>query len=192
MPAFCHRVIDSPFGPLALVADEKGALVSLGFGMMATPFPEDAAGRTDCAARALAEFFIGARRDFHDVPLAPRGTSFQLAVWTELRRIPFAETRTYGQLAAALDKPGASRAVGRANGANPIPLVIPCHRVIGADGALTGFSAVGGVETKRALLAFERRISGRDAQSEMNFEAARATLPAAHVVAPPAAAIAHL
>ncbi len=174
--AFCQRVIDSPFGPLTLAADGNGALVFLGFGITAVPrFPEDIAGCTDCAANALAEFFAGARRDFDDLPLALRGTPFQLSVWAELRRIPFGETRTYGQLAAVLGKPGASRAVGRANGANPLPLVIPCHRVIGANGTLTGFSALGGVGTKRRLLEFERvsslRASASSAQLEIDFAA---------------------
>ena len=86
-------------------------------------------------ARQVGEYFEGARRSF-DLPLAPAGTAFQCAVWDELLRIPFGETISYGMLAARLGRPAASRAVGRANGANPIPLIIPCHRVIGMDGAL--------------------------------------------------------
>ncbi len=184
-----YRTVENPhFGALSLVADDAGALVALHFGEFTPallPLQQaaqaeggtcqpDALGKTDRACAALDEYFAGTRRDFDDLPLAPRGgTAFQRVVWAELRRIPFGETRSYGQLAAALGKPGASRAVGRANGANPIPLVVPCHRVIGANGALTGFSAVGGIATKRGLLAFERsqaRSSDRSAaQIEINF-----------------------
>ena len=100
----------------------------------------------------LDEYFAGKRRDF-DLNLAPRGTDFQLEVWTELQRIPYGRTISYGELAERIRRPRAVRAVGAANGANPLPLVIPCHRVIGADGSLTGYG--GGLEIKENLLAHE-------------------------------------
>lgn len=101
----------------------------------------------------LAEYFAGARREF-DLPLAPRGTAFQQRVWEELRRIPYGETISYAELARRVGRPGASRAVGRANATNPIAVIVPCHRVIGSDGALTGYA--GGEPLKRALLELER------------------------------------
>ena len=101
----------------------------------------------------LEEYFAGLRREF-DLPLSPAGTDFQLRVWRRLIQIPYGETTTYGALAADLGNPNASRAVGLANGSNPIPIVIPCHRVIGADGTLTGFG--GGLPVKSALLELER------------------------------------
>ena len=103
--------------------------------------------------RQLEEYFHGERREF-DLPLAPRGTEFQQKVWRRLRDIEYGTTTTYGALAQELGNPQASRAVGLANGSNPIPIVIPCHRVIGANGALTGFG--GGLPVKGALLALER------------------------------------
>lgn len=106
------------------------------------------------AAAQLAEYFDGARRDF-DVPLAPRGTGFQRLVWRELAKIPYGETRSYGELARALGRPAASRAVGAANGRNPISILVPCHRVIAGSGALTGYA--GGLAAKRWLLEHEAR-----------------------------------
>jgi methylated-DNA-[protein]-cysteine S-methyltransferase len=102
--------------------------------------------------RQLGEYFAGRRRDF-DLPLAPRGTDFERRVWEALLAIPFGETRTYAEIARAIGHPDACRAVGRANGRNPIPIVIPCHRVIGSDGSLTGFG--GGLDLKRLLLEHE-------------------------------------
>lgn len=102
----------------------------------------------------LNEYFAGARREF-DLPLAPKGTPFQQAVWAELLKIPYGEVRTYGQLAAALGKPNASRAVGGACHCNPIAIVIPCHRVVGANGSLTGYAY--GVEMKKYLLELENQ-----------------------------------
>ncbi len=104
------------------------------------------------AVRQISEYFAGARRAF-ELPLEPRGTPFQLRVWDLLVQIPYGETRTYGELAKLLNRPEASRAVGAANGSNPIPIVIPCHRVIGAGGALTGYG--GGLDRKRFLLELE-------------------------------------
>ena len=111
-----------------------------------------AAAHLDAAARQLDDYFAGRRRSF-DLALDGLGTPFQRIVWAALLRIPFAATWSYGQLAAAIGKPSASRAVGAANGRNPLPIVVPCHRVIGGDGALTGFG--GGLPTKRWLLAHE-------------------------------------
>jgi methylated-DNA-[protein]-cysteine S-methyltransferase len=102
--------------------------------------------------RQLAEYFAGDRKQF-DVPLAPRGTPFQLEVWRMLQRIPYGETRSYADIARSIGRPAATRAVGAANGANPIPIIIPCHRVIGTNGALTGFG--GGIAVKRRLLDLE-------------------------------------
>ena len=103
--------------------------------------------------RQLNAYFARELEDF-DLPLAPPGTAFQLEVWAALRAIPYGETVTYGELARRIGRPRASRAVGAANGANPLPIVVPCHRVVGADGSLTGFG--GGLPIKSALLALER------------------------------------
>jgi methylated-DNA-[protein]-cysteine S-methyltransferase len=104
------------------------------------------------AVRQLTEYFAGTRREF-DLPLRLQGTTFQTRVWRELTEIPYGQTWSYGQLAHRIDKPSASRAVGLANGRNPISILVPCHRVIGADGSLTGYG--GGLERKRWLLAHE-------------------------------------
>ena len=135
------RTIETPIGLLTLQADEA-AVTAIRFG---------ADGAQDAEAQ-LRKYFAGTRRTF-DLPLAPRGTAFQQRVWAALRAIPYGETRTYGELAAAIGSPSASRAVGMANHHNPIPIVIPCHRVIGANGTLTGYA--GGLEIKRKLLALE-------------------------------------
>ncbi|NWN82454.1 MAG: methylated-DNA--[protein]-cysteine S-methyltransferase [Halomonas sp.] len=107
---------------------------------------------TDQAREQLAEYFAGTRRDF-DLPLAPMGTDFQRRVWTALAHIPYGETRNYAELAEQLGSKGGQRAVGAANGRNPISIVVPCHRVIGSDGRMTGYA--GGIGRKRWLLAFE-------------------------------------
>lgn len=154
--------LDSPVGPLLLRGDGD-ALVALHLDaerdrdeVAATAVRDDAALRD--AVEQLTAYFDGRRRDFDDLPLAPVGTAFQHEVWAALRRIPYGETTSYGQLAAELGRPGAARAVGLANGRNPIAIVVPCHRVIGADGTLTGYA--GGLERKRSLLALERRHLG--------------------------------
>ena len=107
---------------------------------------------TERTREQLAEYFAGDRRDF-DLPLAPRGTDFQHRVWEALAGIPFGETRNYAELAEQLGSKGGQRAVGAANGRNPIAIVVPCHRVIGSDGRMTGYA--GGIGRKRWLLAFE-------------------------------------
>lgn len=110
------------------------------------------------AKQQIQEYFAGERQDF-DLPLSPHGTAFQRRVWAELRRIPFGETISYGELAARIGNPSGSRAVGQANGANPFPVVVPCHRVVSHDGKLGGYG--GGLPTKQALLDLERRVAGR-------------------------------
>lgn len=142
------RTIETPIGPLTLQADEA-AVTAIRFGADGA---QDASPLLDAAEAQLREYFAGTRRTF-DLPLAPRGTAFQQRVWAALRTIPYGETRTYGELAAAIGSPSASRAVGMANHHNPIPIIIPCHRVIGANGTLTGYT--GGLEIKRKLLALE-------------------------------------
>ncbi|MFY9825209.1 MAG: methylated-DNA--[protein]-cysteine S-methyltransferase [Thermoanaerobaculia bacterium] len=155
---------DSPCGPLICVVDEDGAVVRIAFGhgrdaqkitdLKAENDVIEDAGRTAEVRRQLDEYFAGRREEF-DLVLAPRGTPFELAVWEELRRIPFGQTRSYADIARTLGKPAATRAVGRANGANPIPIVVPCHRVIGSNGSLTGFG--GGIDNKARLLELEGR-----------------------------------
>lgn len=142
------RAIKTPIGPLTLEADEN-AVTAIRFSAGGA---QDASPLLDAAEAQLREYFAGARRTF-DLPLAPHGTAFQQRVWAALRAIPYGETRTYGELAAAIGNPSASRAVGMANHRNPIPIIIPCHRVIGANGTLTGYA--GGLEIKRRLLALE-------------------------------------
>ena len=145
-------IIDSPIGPLTLT-ERDGALVRLSFGAHGPCEPP-----TPLLARAteqLNEYFAGTRREF-DLPLAPVGTDFQLACWRALAEIPYGETRSYGQQSDRIGRPDRARAVGAANGANPIAIILPCHRVIGADGSLTGFG--GGLETKRRLLDLEAGI----------------------------------
>jgi methylated-DNA-[protein]-cysteine S-methyltransferase len=159
------QVMESPLGAITLAADLSGTLVYLGFGerdprhrLLEALDPEAAglaleAGPLEPVRRQLEAYFQGTLRAF-DLPVAPRGTPFQLRVWAELRRIPYGATISYGELARRLGDPKLTRAVGAANGANPISIIIPCHRVIGADGSLTGYG--GGLEVKRELLALER------------------------------------
>jgi methylated-DNA-[protein]-cysteine S-methyltransferase len=145
--------VPTPLGGLLLVAVD-GALVKAHF----APFDEPDTAPTPHApvlveaARQLAEHFAGERTDF-DLPLAPPGTAFQQRVWDELCRIPYGTTTTYGELAERLGDPRCVRAVGLANGRNPIAVVVPCHRVIGSDGKLRGYA--GGIERKSRLLALE-------------------------------------
>ncbi len=150
-------VIASPVGPLTLAATDAG-LTHLLFARDAAEHPvrggSAAAQRTvRDATQQLAEYFAGGRQDF-DLPLAPHGTEFQRAVWQALGAIPYGTTCSYGDLARRLGKPAAVRAVGLANGANPISIIVPCHRVIGADGRLTGYG--GGLPAKRILLDLEQ------------------------------------
>ena len=155
MNPLCH-IVDSPIGGLLLESD-SGAIS----GLRMEPFEIPADARRDPSAFAEAEaqlrsYFAGERTTF-DLPLAPCGTPFQLRVWEALREIPYGETATYGEVAAAVGKPEAVRAVGAANGSNPIAVIVPCHRVIGADGTLTGYG--GGLERKRILLDLEAGVT---------------------------------
>lgn len=149
--------LDTPLGRLSLEASDRG--------LRAIYFPQHRGGarvtgdeRPDhpvlrAACQQLAEYLRGQRRAF-DLPLAPEGTAFQQRVWSLLGQIPYGETRGYGDLAALLGQPTAARAVGLANGRNPLSIVVPCHRVVGRDGSLTGYA--GGLDAKRWLLALER------------------------------------
>lgn len=157
-----HTVVDSPVGPLHLVARD-GVLCRLSMqGQRHAPDPAEPGGRGDSAlpeARAqLAAYFAGDLRAF-DLPLHLEGTPFQRRVWAALCEIPYGQTVSYGELAARVGSPGASRAVGLANGRNPIAIVVPCHRVIAADGTLGGYG--GGLERKRHLLDLEQVTTGQ-------------------------------
>ncbi|KUH40524.1 MULTISPECIES: methylated-DNA--[protein]-cysteine S-methyltransferase [Streptomyces] len=151
-----HTVVDSPYGPLTLVATD-GVLSGLYMTDQRHRPAEETFGEPDPrpfteAVRQLDAYHAGELTAF-DLPLRLAGTPFQRRVWDELRRVPYGETRTYGDLARALGAPQASRAVGLANGRNPVGIIVPCHRVIGASGGLTGYG--GGLDRKRRLLAFE-------------------------------------
>ena len=156
-------VIDSPIGPLTLIASDAG--------LRAVLWPDDAEGRVRidedlieqpdhpvlaAAAEQLGEYFAGHRTEF-DLPLDLRGTDFQQQVWRSLADIPYGQTTTYAEQADRIGRPRAIRAVGSANGRNPVSIVLPCHRVVGADGSLTGFA--GGLEAKRFLLDLEARAT---------------------------------
>ena len=156
-----YAYLETPIGTLLLAGDDV-AVHRITFpqrGRAAKPEPdwqESERGPVGEAARQLREYFARRRAEF-DLPLAPEGTAFQRSVWRQLQEIPYGETISYGELARRVGNPKASRAVGSANGANPLPIVIPCHRVIAGDGTLGGFG--GGLPTKQALLALERRTS---------------------------------
>jgi methylated-DNA-[protein]-cysteine S-methyltransferase len=158
MSAVSYTRIESPVGKLLLAADAQGLrLVSFESSKRATPVqPDWKENKAPFAEviRQLQAYFDGELREF-DLPLAPEGTAFQLRVWNSLRTIPYGEKISYGQLAQRIGNPKAVRAVGLANGCNPIPVIIPCHRVIGSDGSLTGFG--GGLSNKEKLLALESR-----------------------------------
>jgi methylated-DNA-[protein]-cysteine S-methyltransferase len=160
---YCY--FDSPIGPLLIAGDQEGVR-QIHFpkhggskpGTAVKPergWIESNSGAVAQAVAQLREYFAGRRVEF-DLPLAPQGTQFRLAVWRELQRIPYGQTISYGELARRTGNPKASRAVGSANGANQIPIVIPCHRVIASGGKLGGFG--GGLPVKEALLALEKRV----------------------------------
>ncbi|MFF2379195.1 methylated-DNA--[protein]-cysteine S-methyltransferase [Streptomyces sp. NPDC058108] len=152
-----HTVTDSPYGPLTLVADDDLLCGLYMVGQRHRPPQEDFGARDDTllpeVKRQLTAYFAGALKEF-DLPMRLAGTPFQRSVWEQLVRIPYGEIRSYGELADALGNPKASRAVGLANGRNPVGIIVPCHRVVGADGSLTGYG--GGLDRKRRLLDFER------------------------------------
>jgi methylated-DNA-[protein]-cysteine S-methyltransferase len=164
----------TPLGPVTLVCDDV-RLTSIMLLPAADVVPADAAWRESdaqlAAARAqLSAYFNGELQEF-SLPLALEGTVFQHTVWSALRRIPYGSTTTYGALAASLGVPGAARAVGSANRLNPLAIVVPCHRVIGSDGRLTGYA--GGLERKSFLLAHEARVLGAAAQLHLELAASR-------------------
>ncbi|MBU6510579.1 MAG: methylated-DNA--[protein]-cysteine S-methyltransferase [Gammaproteobacteria bacterium] len=151
---YCY--LQTPVGKLLLAGDAQG-LRHVDFQDGPHPAKPQADWQKDEkpfreVIKQLKEYFAGQRRSF-DLPLAPEGTDFQLKVWRALRGIPFGATWSYGQLAKRIGKPKASRAVGAANGQNPLPIIVPCHRVIGANGSLTGFG--GGLKIKQQLLELE-------------------------------------
>jgi len=149
-----HAYAPAPIGNLLLIADEEG-LLRIEFPPASPPdevsLDEE---RLMPVIRQIGEFFAGRRKTF-DVRIALRGTAFQLEVWRALLCIPYGETRSYAEIAKSIGRPTATRAVGAANGANPVPIIVPCHRVIGSNGSLTGFG--GGIDVKRWLLNFEAR-----------------------------------
>lgn len=159
-PLFVHTA-DSPLGALRLYANEAALLAIYMTDHAGAPSPDARDGAAHRvlreAARQLGEYFAGTRTGF-DLPLDPRGTDFQRRVWDSLRAIPFGETSSYSGLAAAIGRPKAVRAVGAANARNPLSIVVPCHRVIGADGSLTGYA--GGTDRKAWLLRHERIAQG--------------------------------
>ena len=152
-----YAYLDSPAGPI-LVAGEPDSLRCISFaknGVVTQPDPGwtgSLQGAVGEAMRQLREYFAGLRKQF-DLPLAPEGTAFQKSVWRQLQQIPYGITISYGQLAKRVGNPNAARAVGSANGRNPLPIVIPCHRVIAGGGKLGGFS--GGLNVKQILLQIE-------------------------------------
>jgi methylated-DNA-[protein]-cysteine S-methyltransferase len=161
-----RTVIDSVLGPLTLVAHE-GSIVGLYMDLQRHRPADDRLGELDlrpsraepfkAAADQLGAYFAGALTRFA-LPLAPRGSVFQQRVWAGLQGIPYGDTESYGELAERIGSPGAARAVGLANGKNPIGIIIPCHRVVGSDGSLTGYG--GGIDRKRQLLDLERAVGG--------------------------------
>jgi methylated-DNA-[protein]-cysteine S-methyltransferase len=156
MDGMIYTYVKTPIGSL-LVARHEAGLAALSFEKNGRRVDPDDDWKRDDAAFAdvreqLREYFAGERRVF-DLALAPRGTPFQQDVWTALQAIPYGQTRSYSQIAGSIGRPDAVRAVGAANGANRIPIIIPCHRVIGSNGSLTGFG--GGMATKRFLLDLE-------------------------------------
>jgi methylated-DNA-[protein]-cysteine S-methyltransferase len=153
-----HTVVDSPVGTLTLVALD-GTLAGLYMNLQRHRPMEEVFGASDPAPfteviAQLEQYFAAQRTDF-DLPVTLVGTPFQRAVWAALQEIPYGETMSYGQLAERIGSPGAARAVGLANGRNPIGIIVPCHRVVGATGSLTGYG--GGLKRKRYLLELERR-----------------------------------
>lgn len=159
-----YAQMDSPVGPVWVASTEEGicrmglgagqpeGLLGWLSGQVGSEHPQEDAAALEGVLAQLREYFAGRRRTF-DAPLDMRGTEFQRAVWSEVARIPYGETASYGEVARRVGKPGAARAVGAAVGANPLPILIPCHRVIGADGSLTGYGA--GLDVKAGLLRLE-------------------------------------
>ena len=156
MTALYQSLMNTPIGSICILADET-AIIAVTFTEQHLERPENALTRE--AQAQLAAYFSGQRQQFN-LPLAPLGTDFQHQAWKALQRIPYGETRYYAQQALQIQRPTAVRAVGAANGANPIAIIVPCHRVIGKNGALTGYA--GGLTRKQWLLAFERKQIGSE------------------------------
>lgn len=148
--------LSSPVGTLTLT-EEEDALTGLYFGRLSRQGQEVLSPVLKETARQLSEYFSGKRREF-SLPLSPKGTEFQLRVWRALETIPYGETRSYGDMARLIGSPKACRAVGMANHRNPISIIVPCHRVVGANGSLTGYG--GGLDAKRFLLDLEQKNRG--------------------------------
>ena len=162
---YYYDTFNTPHGEFSIATDETGSVVATAFGGVISlkkrsgKLPlEHEPSKVRAAREQVTAYFAGKRRDF-SLKLAPVGTEFQGRVWNALRRIPFGKTRSYGELAAQLGNAKASRAVGRANATNPICVIVPCHRVIGADGSLTGFAF--GEKIKRRLLEHEGVVPGK-------------------------------
>lgn len=147
--------LETPFGPAWAAVNDRGDITAFGFGEA-----KQADGFSEALGLQMAEFFAGERKQF-DLPLAPQGSDFQKKVWAGLLEIPMGESISYAELARRIGRPGAARAVGRANATNPIALIVPCHRVIGSSGKLTGY--LYGVELKDMLLRWESKESGQSA-----------------------------
>lgn len=164
MTLYCDT-LDSPLGELHLVVGDRGELLRIDLPGSRTPARDEVTAPAKCrhVARQLREYFAGARQKF-DLELAAEGTEFQLRAWRALLRIPFGKTQSYRQQAERLGNANAVRAVGQANGRNPIPIVVPCHRVIGKDGTLTGFG--GGLHAKQWLLRHETAVLARDSDRD--------------------------
>lgn len=156
-----YTTTNSPLGRILIARNDDG-ITAIQFESERRPPPppdwKESPSALSDAVHQLGEYFAGKRKRF-DLPLAPRGTAFQHTVWNALLEIPYGETRSYGEIATRIGNPSASRAVGAANGRNPIAIVVPCHRVIGASGSLTGYA--GGIAIKRVLLELERRNARR-------------------------------
>ena len=163
MTTLYSTTIDSPVGPLTIVASDAGLRAVLWPTDDPKRVPLDEVKGNDghpviaAATRQLGEYFDGERRNF-DLPLDPAGTDFQQSAWVALRSIPYGTTVSYGEQAEQMGDKRKARAVGAANGRNPISIIVPCHRVVGSNGALTGFA--GGIATKHWLLTHERRVAG--------------------------------
>jgi len=149
-------IFETKFGAITIVSDGSAITAVWLKEVSVTGAKNEASPIIGLAARQLEEYFAGKRRQF-DVPVSPHGTVFQQAVWKELLAIPYGETRSYKQVAQGIGNPDACRAVGMANNRNPISIIIPCHRVIGSNGALVGYG--GGIDMKRRLLDLEKRNS---------------------------------
>jgi methylated-DNA-[protein]-cysteine S-methyltransferase len=154
---------DSPLGPVIAIADDAGLthvdFVGAKYERKTAPgwIEDPAAPALRACGKQLAEYFAGRRTAF-DLPLAPQGTPFQQRVWQEIARVPYGKTITYGELAKRAGAPGQARAAGAATGRNPLGVVVPCHRIMGADGSLTGYA--GGLDRKRGLLELEGALQG--------------------------------